>query len=128
MRKDCGVAFVEVLLGILVVAIIAGIFMMAMIKPADHSVEHCRADAKAFTIAVARYYESNGAKWPPDGRPKYEPSVLKVSLNLRVKGELTGDDPLRRLAGPLRTPPTDDKGWTYDFENHSAIDAGCNEL
>jgi hypothetical protein len=117
------------MLGLLAVAIVVAITVTAMSSPADHAAEQCRADANAFTVAVSRFYEqATPHAYPLDGSPESEPTLGAVSLALRAKGLLPPGDPFRYVDGTQRRPLTTDKGWVYDFENHVAIDAGCNEL
>jgi hypothetical protein len=128
-ERECGVAFVEVMVGLVVGAIVVALVLMATTRPVDRAAERCRADAEAFTVAVSRFHEQTDPKqYPPDGSPETEPNLGPVVLALKAKGVMPGGDPLRYLGGTQRRPLTTDAGWLYDFESHVAIDAGCNEL
>jgi hypothetical protein len=126
MRSDTrGIAFVEILIGLLVAAIVVGAAIM-LLEPPDRAaaVKACQSEAHTFDQAVSVYHFRHGGRAWPDTNA--HGSVQAVSIALELGGGLGAKDPLAHLDGLQRVPPTGAHGWTYDFERHATNASGCS--
>jgi prepilin-type N-terminal cleavage/methylation domain-containing protein len=123
--RQRGFAFVEIAVGLVVLAIVASIVIMAVSKPSHTgAVVSCQQDAKAFEQSVHDYYYKHHEQaWPSKGA---HGSVYAIAIALIGFGGLDGShNVLAHLDGSQRTPVTTMHGWKYDFA-HDRVDAsGC---
>ncbi len=123
--RDRGFAFVEVALGLLVVAIVAAIVLMAIAKPSHaNAIAACQIEARTFSEAVTVYHARHENKAWPDTNANH--SVYAVSLALTIGSNLDSRDPLTHLDGSQRNPESSARGWTYNFDNHTVDASGCS--
>jgi hypothetical protein len=121
--RDRGFAFVEVALGLVVVAIVASIVIMAVAKPGHvNASAACQHEANAVNDAVHVYHVRHGGgktAWPSDAH--HDMNEVQESL----LGFSNLSHGFRYLDGSQRRPVTQDHGWTYDFTNHIVSEYGC---
>jgi prepilin-type N-terminal cleavage/methylation domain-containing protein len=118
-----GFAFIEVVLGLVVVAILASIVIMVATKPNHASaVTACQKEAKAVDQAVRVYHaRHDNVGWPSSAHHK----MSEVAESLLAFSNLDPSYGFRYLDGSQRQPPTQVHGWTYDFKNHTVNEFGC---
>ena len=121
--RDRGFAFVEIVLGLVVVAIIAAVVIMVVSKPNHtNAVAGCQREAAAVNDAVNVYHERHGGgktAWPSDEHhdmKEVEQSLLGFS-NL--------SQGFKYLDGSQRKPVSTARGWIYSFSSHTVDEYGC---
>jgi prepilin-type N-terminal cleavage/methylation domain-containing protein len=121
--RDRGFAFVEVALGLVILAIIASIVIMAMSKPGHvNAVTGCQHEAVAVADAVHVYHERHGGgktAWPSNAH--HDMGEVQESL----LGFSNLSHGFRYLDGSQHHPVTQAHGWTYNFNTHTVDELGC---
>ncbi len=122
--RERGFAFVEIAIGLVILAMVAAIVIMAMSKPNhDGAVFSCQKEGAAFADAVSVYHQKHDNKAWPDTNANG--SVYATSLALTIGSNLDSKDPVKYLDGSQQKPVTLAHGWTYDFKNHTVDTSGC---
>ena len=123
-----GFAIVEALVIGTIVALIAGVAIIALTattRPAS-SRAACRKEAVAFEKAVARFHDEDPKhKWPGGDNNEHVFGLVLHDLVAAKPKPLFSPSGPDMLAGSQRDPRTNDRGWIYDFENHTTYDVGC---
>lgn len=143
-----GFALVEALVIATIVALIAGITIIALTATTEpHASQSlCKAEATSFQEAVNKFNTRYG-HWPgelklqgtpgKDGKPANAtptPAPRDMALVIsdlqtaKVDGKsapLIPKSGLDHMNGVLKFPPTSDPGWFYDFDKHITSPVGC---
>ena len=125
-----GFAFVEVLLGLTVVAIAAAIAFMVMFPgPRVSHADACNQEANAFRQVVNTYMTNNKDKdkvthkgKPPQSAPPHgADSIEYVDLMLGDRGFAH----IHYVDGTMLMRPTSAHGWTYNYTTGAVNTLGC---
>ena len=120
-RIGRGFAVVEVLLALVVVSILVAVLLMAIANVDDNGVgKSCRTEAREFDAAVRQYHKDHDNKaWPDD----HSNGSVQLTADALVLDHSRPS--LKHLDGAQRVPSTNQRGWTYDFKNHTTNSLGC---
>lgn len=122
-----GFALVELLVIATIVALIAGIAIIALTSTTstNHaSRKLCETEAQKFQDAVKKFHDEDPKHTWPGGDNKDHVFGL-VLHDLIAKGLISSSGP-DYVDGGLLDVRTNERGWLYNFEDHTTATAGCH--